>query len=55
MFDSGNWLLRLESNSFIIIVNKVTNEYKNLYAKDFKSSDVIKIIASKLEYHKNYL
>ena len=31
MFDNGDWLLRLESNSFIIIVNKVTNEYKNLY------------------------
>ena len=46
------WLLRMESDSFIMVVNKETNEYMNWYAKDFKSKGALKIIAGVLDKHK---
>lgn len=51
----SNWLLRLETDSFIMIVHKERNEYRNLYAKDFKNPTQIKHIASLLKEHKNYI
>ena len=48
-----DWLLRMESDSFIMIVNKHTGEYRNLYSKDFDNPNIIKEIASLLEKHKN--
>ena len=30
-----DWMLRMESDSFIMVINKHTGEYRNLYAKDF--------------------
>lgn len=48
-----DWLLRMESDSFIMIANKHTGEYRNLYTKDFDNPNTIKEIASLLEKHKN--
>ena len=27
----GDWMLRMESDSFIMVINKHTGEYRNLY------------------------
>lgn len=50
----GDWLLRMESESFIMVVNKSTGEYRNIYAKDFKNKVAIKHMALLLDRHKNY-
>lgn len=50
----NDWWLRLESDSFIMIVNKKTNEYKNLYIKDFAKPEHMKFLALMLDDHKNY-
>lgn len=47
----SNWLLRLEADSFIIVVNKDTNEYRNLYSKDFKNPEQINHMALLLDWH----
>ena len=54
----GDWVLRMESDSFIMdsfimVVNKHTGEYRNLYAKDFKNPIQIKHMALLLDRHKN--
>lgn len=48
----SNWLLRMESDSFIMVINKETNEYRNLYVKDFKNPTEMKHMALCLERHK---
>ena len=49
----GDWMLRMESDSFIMVVNKYNGEYRNLYAKDFKNPIQIKHMALLLDKHKN--
>lgn len=49
----GDWVLRMESDSFIMVINKHTGEYRNLYAKDFKNPIQIKHMALLLDRHKN--
>lgn len=50
----SNWLLRLESHQFIMIVNKKTNEYVNLYKKDLKRPEQLNQMILTLDRHKNY-
>lgn len=47
----GDWWLRLESYEFIMVVHKETNEYRNLYKKDFKNPEQIKHMALLLDKH----
>ena len=49
----GDWMLRMESDSFIMVINKHTGEYKNLYVKDFKHPIQIKHMSLLLDRHKN--
>lgn len=51
----GDWLLRMESDSFIMVVNRSTGEYRNIYAKDLRNKDQIKHMALLLDRHKNYI
>ena len=51
----SDWLLRMESDSFIMVVNKFTGEYRNLYSKDLKNKKQIKHMALLLDRHKNYM
>ena len=46
----NEFLLRMECDSFIMVVNKNTGEYLNLYEKDF-SREYLKYIANMLEKH----
>lgn len=46
----SEFVLRMESDSFIIVVNKNTEEYLNLYEKDFPGG-YLKYIANMLEKH----
>lgn len=48
------WLLRLSTDSFIMVVNSETNEYKNIYAKNVEERLELKKLAKTLEKHKNY-
>ena len=48
----GDWILRMETDSFIMVINKHTGEYRNLYAKDFKNPMQIKHMALLLDRHK---
>jgi hypothetical protein len=48
------WLLRLSTDSFIMVVNSETNEYKNIYAKNVEERLELKELAKTLEKHKNY-
>lgn len=48
------WLLRMQCERFIILVNKNTGEYVNWYAEDFNNPNALKIISSVLDKHKNY-
>jgi hypothetical protein len=48
------WLLRLNTDSFIMVVNSETNEYKNIYAKNIEERLELKELAKTLEKHKNY-
>jgi hypothetical protein len=48
------WLLRLNTDSFIMVVNSETNEYKNIYAKNVEERLELKELAKTLEKHKNY-
>ena len=48
-----NWMLRMESDSFIMVINKHTGEYRNLYAKDFKKPIQMKYMALLIDRHKN--
>lgn len=47
------WILRVESDSFIMLINKHSGRYVNLYAKDFSNKNALKDIASILDKHKN--
>ena len=47
------WLLRLESISFIMVVHKETNEYRNIYLKDLKNQEELFYIIRSLDKHKN--
>lgn len=49
----GDWILRMECHSFIMVVNKYTGEYRNLYRKNFKYSKQIEHMALLLDKHKN--
>ncbi|HBF7594822.1 TPA: hypothetical protein KOX39_003437 [Clostridioides difficile] len=51
----SDWLLRLESDNFIMVVNKHTGEYRNIYA-DYFMGDArpLKYMALLLDHHKNY-
>lgn len=51
----SDWLLRMECESFIMVVNKFTGEYRNIYAKDLKNKKQIKHMALLLDKHKNYM
>lgn len=46
----NEFLLRMESESFIMVINKNTGEYLNLYEKDF-TKEYLKYIANMLEKH----
>lgn len=48
----NDWILRMECDRFIMIINKNTGKYKNLYSNDFTNKEEIKNIASSLERHK---
>lgn len=48
-----DWILRMESDSFIMVINKHNGEYRNLYAKDFKNPIQIKHTVLLLDRHKN--
>lgn len=50
----SDWLLRMECGSFIMIVNKNTKEYINLYAHTFENPNKIKEIALLLNRHEKY-
>lgn len=50
----SDWLLRMESDNFIMVVNRETNEYRNIYAKDLKNKKQIKIMVLLLEKHHKY-
>lgn len=47
-----NWLLRMKSDSFIMLVNKHTGYYENFYAYNKKTREIIKLIADNLDKHK---
>lgn len=49
-----DWYLRLETDSFIIVVNKYTNEYRNIYANEFENPNQFKLIITLLENHYKY-
>lgn len=47
-----NYLLRLQSRSFLMVVDKNTGEYKNIYAEDAKESrEYLEILAKDIEKH----
>ena len=46
----SEFLLRMECDSFIMVINKNTGKYSNLYEKDF-SREHLKYIANMLEKH----
>lgn len=50
----SDWLLRMECDNFIMVVNKSTGEYRNIYTRDLKNKDQIKHMALLLDKHKNY-
>lgn len=49
----SDWLLRMECDSFIMVVNKNTGEYKNFYKNDFENPEQMKHMALLLDRHKN--
>lgn len=49
----SDWILRMECDSFIMVVNKNTGEYKNLYRNTFTNQNQIEQIALLLDRHKN--
>lgn len=52
--DIRDWLLRMKTDSFLIIVNKNTNEYVNLYSDKLKNPKHINMIALMLDNHEKY-
>ena len=46
----NEYILRMECDSFIMVISKNTGEYLNLYEKDF-SREYLKYIANILEKH----
>lgn len=46
----NEFLLRMESESFIMVINRDTGKYLNLYEKDF-TKEYLKYIANMLEKH----
>lgn len=50
----ANWMLRMESDRFIMVVHKNTNEYVNLYDTEF-SKDSLELLSSMLDKHPNYI
>lgn len=50
----SDWLLRMECGSFIMIVNKNTHEYRNLYRHMYENPNQIKEIALLLNRHEKY-
>lgn len=51
----ANWLLRMSSHSFIMMVNKHTKEYVNLYAQDNATRELISLIANSIDKHEKML
>lgn len=53
---SNDYYLRLETMSFLMIVNKETNEYINLYRKDIPGCTVKQLgeISNVMESHFKY-
>lgn len=48
----SQYLLRMQCDRFLIVVNKDTGEYKNIYALENKEArDFLKLLASKMEKH----
>lgn len=51
-----DWLLRLQSENFLIIVNKNTGEYRNIYPDQFNGNvKGLYWVALLMERHKNYM
>ena len=50
----NEWMLRMESDSFIMLVNKTTNEYRNVYFKSLKDKSQLEQIIEGFDRHKNY-
>lgn len=48
----SKWTLRMESDSFIMVINKKTGEYVNWYAKDTKDRETLQTIAGVLDKHR---
>lgn len=51
----SDWLLRLEADTFIMVVHKKTGEYRNIYASEFGNKEALKHMGLLLEHHKNYI
>lgn len=49
----SDWILRMECDSFIIVINKSTGEYRNIYRNTFKNPKQIQHMALLLDRHKN--
>lgn len=52
---SKDWLLRFECSSFLILVNKKTNQYVNLYENDFKTKGMLKIFVDIMDKHEKFM
>lgn len=49
---TSEWYLRMESDSFLILVNKKSNEYVNIYEDQFPKG-MLSILADTMEKHPN--
>lgn len=49
----SDWILRMESDRFIMAINKNTGEYKNFYNDTFENPIQIKHMALLLDRHKD--
>lgn len=45
------WMLRLRSARFIMLVNKRTNEYRNMYAENKSEIDLMNTLANQMDIH----
>lgn len=50
----SDWLLRLESDEFLMLVHKETNEYRNVYAKYMGRKEPLRHLVLLLDRHPNY-
>lgn len=46
-----NFILRMESDSFLMVIDKRTGDYRNIYAYTNHERQQLKILAKNLERH----